>query len=303
MNDEDPLTQYNIEESKCVVLFVVKVTKPSIVEPSKPTTLAATNTSSSATSAAAASSAAAALTVSTTKPAESSTLSSESKTTASDAATSALSNATPSSAQSQAESQMLIGTELESVIRNIMEMGYDRPQVERALQASFNNPERAVEYLVSGNIPADEGMAELAPEVEARAQSAGQGGQANPLEFLRNQPQYNQMCQLLRSNPNLLQTIMSQLRSSNPELLNLISQNQDDFLRMVNESTPSTGNTGGTPAVSSRPSSAHSDSTAGSAQFEGLVDESTFSATDKAAIRRVNLSEFVYHSPLKVWSF
>ncbi|KAJ8696474.1 UV excision repair protein rad23 [Pleurotus ostreatus] len=50
-------------------------------------------------------------------------------------------------------SSFLSGDALQTTITNMVEMGFPREQVLRALRASFNNPDRAVEYLFNG-IPA-----------------------------------------------------------------------------------------------------------------------------------------------------
>ncbi len=50
---------------------------------------------------------------------------------------------------SQAEGQLVTGTSYEATVQEMMSMGFEREQVLRALRASFNNPDRAVEYLLS----------------------------------------------------------------------------------------------------------------------------------------------------------
>ncbi|KAF8706213.1 UV excision repair protein Rad23, partial [Rhizoctonia solani] len=58
-------------------------------------------------------------------------------------------------------SSFVAGGALNSAIENMMGMGFEREQIMRALRASFNNPDRAVEYLLTG-IP-EHLLAETAP--------------------------------------------------------------------------------------------------------------------------------------------
>ena len=102
------------------------------------------------------------------------------------------------------------------------------------MRASFNNPDRAVEYLLTG-IPYQllDDAAEEQGEAQDPVAAADQG--QDPLAFLRTQPQFQQMRQVIQQNPQLLNAVLQQIGQTNPALLQLISQNQEAFVRMLNE--------------------------------------------------------------------
>ncbi|XP_058493766.1 RAD23 homolog A, nucleotide excision repair protein b isoform X2 [Solea solea] len=181
----------------------------------------------------------------------------------------------------EAASILVTGPAYENLVSEIMSMGYEREQVVAALRASYNNPDRAVEYLLMGipaeaaDLPSQEPVRHSAPSnppipatqppqqptapsnrpvsvsqpPPPSAPSTGGGGgsappMANPLEFLRNQPQFQQMRQIIRQNPALLPALLQQLGRDNPQLLQQITQHQQQFVQMLNEPRGGGGDTG-----------------------------------------------------------
>ncbi|KAM8983568.1 UV excision repair protein RAD23 homolog B isoform 2-T2 [Guaruba guarouba] len=146
-------------------------------------------------------------------------------------------------------SALVTGQSYENMVTEIMSMGYEREQVIAALRASFNNPDRAVEYLLMG-IPRDnQAVAEPPPSAASSGASQSSAVAAavatiptttsslggHPLEFLRNQPQFQQMRQIIQQNPSLLPALLQQIGRENPQLLQQISQHQEHFIHMLNE--------------------------------------------------------------------
>ncbi|KAF8894138.1 hypothetical protein BD779DRAFT_1798037 [Infundibulicybe gibba] len=150
-------------------------------------------------------------------------------------------------------SSFLSGEALQATIANMTEMGFPRDQVLRALRASYNNPDRAVEYLMTG-IPAHleaeaAGPAAAAPPraVPATAQQPASAQPAVPAQTGQasqpNQPQnLFQLAQqqqtgagagataaapqidlaALRDNPQIRQ--LRELMSQNPALIQPLIQ-------------------------------------------------------------------------------
>lgn len=287
LNDDTALKEYKIDEKNFVV---VMVTKPKAVTTPVPTTTqqsnpATTTTISSSTAPAVAqvptptpalaptptpASVTPASTTTSSEPAPASATKQENpaeKPTETPVATSPTSTDSTSGDSSRsnlfedATSALVTGQSYENMVTEIMSMGYEREQVIAALRASFNNPDRAVEYLLMG-IPGDResqavvdpppaattgapqsSVAAAAATTTATTTTTSSGG--HPLEFLRNQPQFQQMRQIIQQNPSLLPALLQQIGRENPQLLQQISQHQEHFIQMLNEPVQEAGGQGG----------------------------------------------------------
>eukprot|EP01120_Amphizonella_sp_Union-15-10_P004555 TRINITY_DN1518_c0_g1_i2.p1 TRINITY_DN1518_c0_g1~~TRINITY_DN1518_c0_g1_i2.p1 ORF type:complete len:304 (+),score=62.59 TRINITY_DN1518_c0_g1_i2:90-1001(+) len=118
---------------------------------------------------------------------------------------------TPSSTES---------TPPENLINKITEMGFLRDSAINALKSTSNNLDDAIEYLMTGSL--GHGV-------------SGSGTGTNTFDFLRNFPQFNTLKSMIQSNPQLLHMVIQLLAASNPQIIDLISQHQDEFVQLLNE--------------------------------------------------------------------
>ncbi|RDW78410.1 hypothetical protein BP5796_06262 [Coleophoma crateriformis] len=64
--------------------------------------------------------------------------------------------------------------------------------------------------------------------------AAAAGGLGN-LDFLRNNPQFQQLRQVVQQQPQMLEPILQQVGAGNPQLAQLIGQHPDQFLQLLSE--------------------------------------------------------------------
>ncbi|KAL8782860.1 MAG: hypothetical protein Q9213_005037 [Squamulea squamosa] len=207
-------------------------------------------------------------------------------------------------------SALTLGAQREAAVQNMESMGFPRTEIDRAMRAAFFNPDRAVEYLLTGipeNIQQEQQQTQAsrggagaarqnepaAPQqpaaptnttapadtasdagdqpinlFEAAQAQAGRGGGAAGgtgrgrsgggagaglaglgagagagrgaggianLDFLRNNPQFQQLRQIVQTQPQMLEPILQQVGAGNPQLAQLIQEHPEQFLQLLSE--------------------------------------------------------------------
>lgn len=134
----------------------------------------------------------------------------------------------------------------EQKIDNLMEMTGNvipRSQVAEVLERAQNNVSVAGALLSGGIEELLPGEGELTAAPQSSVGLPGvQGVSGNPLDFLRSQPQFQQLRDILKTDASALQPILEQIKQTNPDLYELINSNRDAFMRLIND--PSSGPSG-----------------------------------------------------------
>lgn len=81
-------------------------------------------------------------------------------------------------------------------------------------------------------------IAGLGAGIGAAAGAGTEGGAGlGNLDFLRNNPQFQQLRQIVQTQPRMLEPILQQVGAGNPQLARQIGENPDQFLQLLSEDT------------------------------------------------------------------
>lgn len=139
LKNEQTVADAKIKANDMVVIMVTKkkasATPAAAPAPTESTPAATTSTTPAATTTAP---------TTTTAP---DTTAASTTATAPAAATTTPAAGAPAATVSAASSNLVMGSNLEGMITDLMALGFPRDQVVAALRAAFNNPDRAADYL------------------------------------------------------------------------------------------------------------------------------------------------------------
>ena len=116
-------------------------------------------------------------------------------------------------------------------INSLVEMGYEREKVEKALNASNGNVDIAIEYLTSGNIPDNSpSNLNLGNNNTNNTNNSNNTNNNNSTnldpELIKNASIIKILCQ---RNPNKIISLLNNIKLRSPELLNKIKKDEEDF--------------------------------------------------------------------------
>ena len=69
----------------------------------------------------------------------------------------------------------------------------------------------------------------------AAAPPPANAGEGDALEFLRSNPQFQQLRQIVQAQPQMLEPILQQVAAGNPQIAQLIGQNPEQFMQLLAE--------------------------------------------------------------------
>eukprot|EP00299_Pterocystis_sp_00344_P015617 c780_g1_i1.p1 GENE.c780_g1_i1~~c780_g1_i1.p1 ORF type:complete len:341 (+),score=70.06 c780_g1_i1:42-1025(+) len=148
---------------------------------------------------------------------------------------------------------MVVGPELQATIQQMCDMGFEREQCIRALRAAYNNPDRAMQYLLDGipeNLQHQPAPAAAAPashptpatppafaqlgqdDEEGEGEEGAWAGTPQQLADLE------RILMMIRQNPQATQAILQQVGQQRPDLLQVIAQNQGRISSLLESAEP-----------------------------------------------------------------
>merc|ERR1719233_993524 len=163
----------------------------------------------------------------------------------------------------------VMGSQLNEAVQNLVAMGFPEAEVQRAMRAAYNNPERAAEYLLTG-IPQNLASGSLGQAVTTEppaAQTFGgnQPAVGNSSAAAGANPQWGEMQRLISQNPENMAAMLQNLMRTQPELFQGIGANgninpaaienllrDENFMRLMAQAMAGGAGPGGDAARRSR---------------------------------------------------
>lgn len=295
-----------LQNTKTVEESALKETDFLVVIPGKKAAAAATPAAAPA----------AATTTTSSAAAEGASAENTNSTNASADGSSAATAATNNNSAPLAAPAVSTSEEANRAIDQLVEMGFPREQCQLALRASFGNPDRAVEYLMTGEIPDVDAV--MGQAAQAAAAAGGQGTAAAPAAGGAAAPaagnmdstafpsmsgggedelyddngveggddpmggmegmDMGQLQAMLQQNPQMMQAMIGEMVRDNPEMAQQLASNPQAFMQLLGQMG---GGAGGMP-----PGAGGAPGAEGGAAPPGQV-RIALSPEDQAAVERL----------------